>query len=264
MAGAYFRPLDGQMFTPLLDAVMNEYFVGLWRGTLPTQEHWELQLQQAEEAAREGKAFIAVAQGERGDVERLRYALASFLLVANQRAYSNIRTTRRLSRPGSMTTIWRRWDSQRLAGIAPEASGSANLNVGEYRSTRPHIVAGSRPMDAVRSMSSGGLLGYWSVRTGPETQKNDRRHESWESKLAPPSPWLGDEPMEPFQLQSPHPVRCPRSHASQIVEDTPDANPHGYPGRLEIPFYPLLLCWGAIRHEHDVSPARSGDRGARV
>jgi hypothetical protein len=84
---AYYRPLDGHAFTPLLDAVMNEYFVGLWRGGLPTADHWELQLQQAERVIQERKAFVAVAQGDRGDLDRLRFALASFLLVADQQAY---------------------------------------------------------------------------------------------------------------------------------------------------------------------------------
>jgi hypothetical protein len=84
---SYYRPLDGHALTPLLDAVMNEYFVGLWRGGLPTPDHWELQLQQAERVVQENKAFIAVAQGGRGDLDRLRFALGSFLLVADQRAY---------------------------------------------------------------------------------------------------------------------------------------------------------------------------------
>ena len=75
------------MFTPLLDAVMNEYFVGLWRGSLPTPDHWEKQLEQAERIIEQRRVFIAVAQGERDDVERLRFALGSFLLVADQRAY---------------------------------------------------------------------------------------------------------------------------------------------------------------------------------
>ncbi|MFN0072563.1 MAG: putative glycoside hydrolase [Chloroflexota bacterium] len=84
---AYFRPNEGHQFTPYLDAVMNEYFVGLWRGQLPDPALWEAQLSQAEAIIQAERAFIAVAQGDQNDLGRLQFALASFLLVADERAY---------------------------------------------------------------------------------------------------------------------------------------------------------------------------------
>lgn len=87
VTSSYLRPNDGNELIPYLDAVMNEYFVGLWRGQLPRPAHWEAQLVQAETVLQAGRRFIAVAQGQPHDQERLRFAIASFLLVATEHAY---------------------------------------------------------------------------------------------------------------------------------------------------------------------------------
>jgi hypothetical protein len=66
---------------------MNEYFVTRWRGTVVSPTVWEVQLGQAERVLSEGRGLLAVAQGQRDDMARLRFALASFLLIARPGAY---------------------------------------------------------------------------------------------------------------------------------------------------------------------------------
>jgi len=66
---------------------MDEAWVGLWRNRYPEPGLWELELQSAERVLSQGKGFLAVAQGERDDLPRMRFALASYLLIAEPGAY---------------------------------------------------------------------------------------------------------------------------------------------------------------------------------
>ena len=78
---------DFDPYLPYLDGVLNEYFVARWFGEFADPTVWEVQLQQAEKALGQGKAFTAVGQGSRTDLERMRFALASYLLVADGESY---------------------------------------------------------------------------------------------------------------------------------------------------------------------------------
>jgi hypothetical protein len=85
--GAYELPSDEDGYLPYLDGVMREYFVDLWNGSYASPAVWEAQLQQAEKLSSQGKAFVGVAQGPRSDVARMRFGVASYLLIANARAF---------------------------------------------------------------------------------------------------------------------------------------------------------------------------------
>jgi len=85
--GAYEMPSDEDGYLPYLDGVMREYFVDLWNGSYASPAVWEAQLQQAEKLSSQGKAFLGVAQGSRIDTARVRFGVASYLLVADARAY---------------------------------------------------------------------------------------------------------------------------------------------------------------------------------
>jgi hypothetical protein len=69
----YGRHLDGWMF---------EAFAGGWGGGFQSERDTLDVLTLAENHARQGKRILLVAQGEREDVDRLRYSLAAYLLVA--------------------------------------------------------------------------------------------------------------------------------------------------------------------------------------
>jgi hypothetical protein len=85
--GAYEVPSDEDGYLPYLDGVMREYFVDLWNGSYASPSVWEAQLQQAEKLSSQGKAFVGVAQGPRSDTTRMRFGVASYLLIANARAF---------------------------------------------------------------------------------------------------------------------------------------------------------------------------------
>jgi hypothetical protein len=85
--GAYEMPSDEDGYLPYLDGVMREYFVDLWNGSYASPAVWEAQLQQAEKLSSQGKAFLGVAQGSPTDMTRMRFGVASYLLVADARAF---------------------------------------------------------------------------------------------------------------------------------------------------------------------------------
>ena len=85
--GAYELPSDEDGYLPYLDGVMREYFVDLWNGSYASPTVWEVQLQQAEKLSSQGKAFLGVAQGPRADTSRMRFGVASYLLIADARAF---------------------------------------------------------------------------------------------------------------------------------------------------------------------------------
>jgi hypothetical protein len=78
---------DLDPYLPYLDGVMNEYFVARWSGRYASPRLWETQIQQADKVLGQGKTFIAVAHGPADDESRMRFALASYLLVARDNAY---------------------------------------------------------------------------------------------------------------------------------------------------------------------------------
>jgi Hypothetical glycosyl hydrolase family 15 len=71
---------------------MFEAFAGGWEGTYQSEAETVDLLSVVDRDAREGKGVILVAQGGRGDVHRVRYSMAAYLLVAGPRVsfrYSN-------------------------------------------------------------------------------------------------------------------------------------------------------------------------------
>ena len=71
-----------------LDGVMIGNSLGTdWDRGYPSQTDWEEQMEQAEQALKRGKTLILVAQGKQEDLELQKFALASYLLIANGNAY---------------------------------------------------------------------------------------------------------------------------------------------------------------------------------
>jgi hypothetical protein len=79
---------DWDDYLPYLDGVMDEFFVARWSDEYADPKVWEIQLRHMRMLREQGKGFLAVAQGTgQHDERRLRFALASYLLVARGGAY---------------------------------------------------------------------------------------------------------------------------------------------------------------------------------
>lgn len=73
-------------YAPYLDGAMDESFAVRWVDDRRTDEEWEAQLQRAERWLDTGKGLVMVGQGPRDDTGRMLFTLASYMLVANERA----------------------------------------------------------------------------------------------------------------------------------------------------------------------------------
>ncbi len=79
---------EWQLYLPYLDGVMIENFAVDWEsGQSLTEEEWELHMQSAFIAQAQGKEVILVARGESDDIPRQQFALASYYLINNGKAY---------------------------------------------------------------------------------------------------------------------------------------------------------------------------------
>jgi hypothetical protein len=78
---------DYAEYLPYVDGVMNEYFITQARGQTVGPNRWLSQIQQAESVLGQGKSFLAVAQGSRTENNRMRFALASYLMIAGPNTY---------------------------------------------------------------------------------------------------------------------------------------------------------------------------------
>jgi hypothetical protein len=78
---------DWDQYAPYLDGVMSEYFAARWGGTFASPTVWETQLRQVEAMVGRGKTVLAIGQGSKTDTARMRFALASYLLVAADGVY---------------------------------------------------------------------------------------------------------------------------------------------------------------------------------
>jgi hypothetical protein len=79
---------DWDDYLPYVDGVMDEFFIARWSDEYADVKTWEIQLRHMRRLREQGKGFIAVAQGTADwDAQRMRYALASYLLVARGAAY---------------------------------------------------------------------------------------------------------------------------------------------------------------------------------
>jgi hypothetical protein len=79
-------PNSWETYLPYLDGVMDEAFATGWNGlTGPTA--WLAQVQRMEQVLDQGKSFVAVAQGSQTNNRIQEFALASYLLAADNAAY---------------------------------------------------------------------------------------------------------------------------------------------------------------------------------
>ena len=69
-------------YAPYLDGAMDESFAVRWIDGWRTPNQWQAQIQRARRWLGMGKGLVAVGQGPRDDAERMRFTLASYLLVA--------------------------------------------------------------------------------------------------------------------------------------------------------------------------------------
>ncbi len=70
-----------------LDGAMLEDFAVDWYDGYLSPSDWEKQLTLLEQATSQKKTLILVAQGHRADLSRQTFALASYLLIANEKTY---------------------------------------------------------------------------------------------------------------------------------------------------------------------------------
>lgn len=70
-------------YAPYLDGAMDESFAVQWLDDWRTPAQWRSQIQRAERWLSMGKGLVAVGQGPQDDLQRMRFSLASYLLVAN-------------------------------------------------------------------------------------------------------------------------------------------------------------------------------------
>ncbi|MHC1784244.1 MAG: putative glycoside hydrolase [Anaerolineaceae bacterium] len=79
---------EWQLYMPYLDGAMIENFAVDWfSGDYLTVEQWELHMQSAISAQAAGKEVLLVARGNAEDISRQEFALASYFLVNNGKAY---------------------------------------------------------------------------------------------------------------------------------------------------------------------------------
>lgn len=69
------------LYLQRLDGAMLENFATDWRGSALTAQEWENQMEWLRASQAQGKTLLLVAQGNQDDVERQRFAYASYLLV---------------------------------------------------------------------------------------------------------------------------------------------------------------------------------------
>ncbi|MGA7729708.1 MAG: putative glycoside hydrolase [Chloroflexia bacterium] len=69
-------------YAPYLDGAMDESFAVRWIDGWRDPGHWQAQIQRAQRWLAMGKGLVAVGQGPHEDAERMRFALASYMLVA--------------------------------------------------------------------------------------------------------------------------------------------------------------------------------------
>ncbi len=74
-------------YLEFLDGAMLEAFAADWDRRYLRSEDWLAQLELAEKTQALGKSIILVTQGNRDDIDRMQFGLASFLLINNGQAY---------------------------------------------------------------------------------------------------------------------------------------------------------------------------------
>jgi hypothetical protein len=91
---------DWTQFLPYLDGAMLEDFAMDWDSGYYSVQRWEQQLEIARITQAMGKEIILVSQGDQGDIDRQEFALASYLLIQDGKAYF------RYTKLGSYSEFW--------------------------------------------------------------------------------------------------------------------------------------------------------------
>ncbi len=83
--------------------------------------------------------------------------------------------------------------------------------------------------------------------------KDGEHRELWQGELPPPAPRLGDEAMQPLEVQLPHPQRSAGRVTAQVVEDAADTDADRDASAGKVAVQPELLFWGAVGNQQDVN-----------
>lgn len=78
---------DYDQYAPYLDGAFYEFFVDRWSDTFVSETVWENQLEQAEGLFAEDKGYVMIAEGGAANEARMLFALGSYLLVVDDKAY---------------------------------------------------------------------------------------------------------------------------------------------------------------------------------
>jgi hypothetical protein len=84
-----------------------------------------------------------------------------------------------------------------------------------------------------------------------------------EGELAAPAPGLGDEAVEPLQLEPADPERGARRTSREVVEDPADADSDRDVERTEVAVHPQFLSGRAVGDQDQVDRAGGPDQGPR-
>ncbi len=96
-------PGEWEPFLPYLDGFQEENFATNWRDELPLNSvQWNTMITRAEQALALGKSVVLYGQGDQDDLERMRFSLASYMLVAT----ADDRATFRYTHTGSYDELW--------------------------------------------------------------------------------------------------------------------------------------------------------------
>lgn len=82
LVGGGLAPDSWDAYAPYLDGAMDESFSVRWIDDWRSLNQWQSQMQRAQRWLNMGKGLIAVGQGPKDDLGRMRFTLASYLLIA--------------------------------------------------------------------------------------------------------------------------------------------------------------------------------------
>ena len=86
MVGGQLGPGAWDAYAPYLDGAMDESFAVNWLDGWRTEGQWLAQVGRAERWLQSGKGLVMVGQGAQGDNQRMLFTLASYMLIANEKA----------------------------------------------------------------------------------------------------------------------------------------------------------------------------------
>lgn len=96
-------PRSWEPFLDHLDGFQEENFATNWLGQPSLNlDQWNAMMTRAEQAIARGKGVVLYGQGEHDDLERMRFSLASYLLIAT----ADERATFRYAHTGSYPDLW--------------------------------------------------------------------------------------------------------------------------------------------------------------